>query len=222
MMGDRRLHQMRAAIYVRVSSDVQTVDNQLLELRSYVNARQWTIAGEFRDEGISGSKDRRPAPDRLMAEARRGKVDVICVWSLDRFGRSLAHVVTAVQDWHERGVAFVSLKEGLDLSTAAGRRQLHILGEFDRARLIEHTWAGLARARKQGKTLGRPARVLSTEDVERTATLSARDAAKTLRTSSARIIHSRRALLKTYPASGDFRLSIPSEIVDVEPQAIGL
>jgi DNA invertase Pin-like site-specific DNA recombinase len=118
---------MRAAIYCRVSSDAQTVDNQLLELQTYAATRQWTVAGTFRDEGVSGSKDRRPALDRLMADARRGKVDVICVWSLDRFGRSLAHVVTAVQELHERGVAFVSLKEGLDLSTAAGRLQLHIL-----------------------------------------------------------------------------------------------
>ena len=116
---------MRAAIYGRVSSDTQTVENQLQELQTYLATRQWTLAGEFRDEGVSGSKDRRPALDRLMAEARRGKVDVICVWSLDRFGRNLAHVVTAVQELHERGVAFVSLKEGLDLSTAAGRLQLH-------------------------------------------------------------------------------------------------
>jgi len=112
---------VRAALYCRVSSEAQTTDNQLLELRAYVATRRWTLAGEFRDEGVSGSKDRRPALDRLMTDARRGRVDVICVWSLDRFGRSLAHVVTAVQELHERGVAFVSLKEGLDLSTAAGR-----------------------------------------------------------------------------------------------------
>ena len=125
---------MRAAIYCRVSSDTQTVDNQLLELQAFVTARSWTLAGEFRDEGVSGSKDRRPALDRLMAEARRGRVDVICVWSLDRFGRSLSHVVAAVQELHERGIAFVSLKEGLDLSTAAGRLQLHILSALRRVR----------------------------------------------------------------------------------------
>ena len=149
---------MRAAIYCRVSTTDQHSENQIHDLRTYIAARQWTLAGEFRDEGVSGRKDRRPALDKLMAEARRGKVDVICVWSLDRFGRSLAHVVTAVQELHERGVAFVSLKEGLDLSTAAGRLQLHILsalGEFERARLIERTRAGLARARRQGTRLGR-------------------------------------------------------------------
>ena len=147
---------MRAAIYCRVSSDAQTVDNQLLELQTYIAARQWTLVGEFRDEGVSGSKDRRPALDQLMAEARRGKVDVIAVWSLDRFGRSLAHVVTAVQELHERGVAFVSLKEGLDLSARpladCSSTSSSALGEFERARLIERTrpaWrapAGKARA----------------------------------------------------------------------------
>jgi len=174
---------MRAAIYCRVSSDAQTVENQLQELQAYVAARHWTLAGVFRDEGVSGSKDRRPALDRLMTEARRGKVDVICVWSLDRFGRSLAHVVTAVQELHERGVAFVSLKEGLDLSTAAGRLQLHILsalGEFERARLIERTRAGLARARRQGTRLGRRPVRLAAATLAEVARLPVRDAARQL------------------------------------------
>jgi DNA invertase Pin-like site-specific DNA recombinase len=210
---------MRTAIYCRVSGDGQTVDNQLLELRTYVTARHWNVTGEFLDQGISGSKDRRPALDRLMAEARRGRLDAICVWSLDRFGRSLAHVVTTVQELHERGVAFVSLKEGLDLSTAAGRLQLHILsalGEFERARLIERTKAGLARARTQGKKLGRPARVLSGDDVERTATLSVRDAARTLRTSPSTIVRSRRVLLKTSSESADLRPSNSSKTEGIE------
>ena len=141
------------------------------------------LAGEFRDEGVSGRKDRRPALDRLMAEARRGRVDVICVWSLDRFGRSLAHLVTAVQELHERGVAFVSLKEGLDLSTAAGRLQPHIpsaLGEFERARLIERTRAGLARARPQGPRLGRLPVRLTAAQLTRVAALPVREAARQL------------------------------------------
>src|SRR5262249_27815930 len=162
------------------SSDAQTVDNQLLKLRAYIASRRWTVAGEFRDEGVSGSKDHRPALDRLMAEARRGRVDVICVWSLDRFGRSLAHVVTAVQELHERGTAFVSLREGLDFSTAAGRLQLHILsalGEFERARLIERTRAGLARARQQGTRLGRRPVRLTPAQLASVAALPVREAA---------------------------------------------
>jgi DNA invertase Pin-like site-specific DNA recombinase len=170
-------------LYSRVSSDSQTCDNQLLELRTSISTRQWTLAGEFQDEGVSGSKDRRPALDQLMADARRGRMDVICVWSLDRFGRSLAHVVTAVQELHERGVAFVSLKEGLDLSTAAGRLQLHILsalGEFERARLIERTKAGLTRARRQGIRLGRRPVRLAQAQLASVAHLAVRDAARAL------------------------------------------
>src|SRR5262245_42418335 len=159
--GSRRPREvpvMRAAIYCRVSPDAQTVDNQLPELQTYVTSRQWTLAGEFCDQAINGSKDRRPGLDRLMAEARRGRLDVICVWSLDRVGRSLAHVGTTVQELADRGVMFVSLREGLDLSTAAGRLQLHVLaalGQFEKERLIERTKAGLARARREGTRLGR-------------------------------------------------------------------
>jgi DNA invertase Pin-like site-specific DNA recombinase len=201
---------VRAAIYCRVSSDSQTVDNQLLELRAYVNTRQWALAGEFQDEGVSGSTDRRPALDRLMAEARRGRIDVICVWSLDRFGRSLAHVVTAVQELHERGVAFVSLKEGLDLSTAAGRLQLHILsalGEFERARLIERTKAGLARARRQGIRLGRRPVRLAAVQLTRVAHLPVRDAALALGVSVNTYRKARRALCQQSPAAESVNLA---------------
>src|SRR5262245_7773122 len=195
---------MRAACYVRVSSDAQTVDNQLLEIRAYVAARQWTPAGEYRDEGVSGSKDRRPALDRLMTEARRGRIDVIVVWSLDRFGRSLAHVVTTVQEMHERGVAFVSVKEGLDLSTAAGRLQLHILsalGEFERARLIERTKAGLARARRAGARLGRRPVRLTAAQLARVAALPVRQAARQLGVSVNTYQQARRAVCQqTSPA----------------------
>jgi len=195
---------VRAAIYCRVSSDTQTVDNQLHELRTYVSARQWTLAGEHRDECVSGSKDRRPALDRLMTDARRGRVDVIVVWSLDRFGRSLAHVVTAVQELHERGVAFVSLKEGVDLSTAAGRLQLHILsalGEFERARLIERTKAGLARARRQGTRLGRRPVRLTKDALAAVAGLPVRDAARQLGVSVNTYQKARRAVCQQTPAA---------------------
>jgi DNA invertase Pin-like site-specific DNA recombinase len=193
---------MRAAVYSRVSSDTQSVDNQLPELRAYVTARGWTPVGEFSDEGISGTKDRRPALDRLMAEARRGRYDVVCVWSLDRFGRSLAHVVSAVQELHERGIAFVSLREGLDLSTAAGRLQLHImaaLSEFERARLIERTKAGLARARREGIRLGRRPVRLSLAQLENVRHLPVREAARTLGVSVNTYQKARRALCHQTP-----------------------
>jgi DNA invertase Pin-like site-specific DNA recombinase len=202
---------VRVALYCRVSSDSQTVDNQLLELRTYIGTRQWTLVGEFQDEGVSGSKDCRPALDRLMADARRGRVDAICVWSLDRFGRSLAHVVTAVQELHERGVAFVSLKEGLDLSTAAGRLQLHILsalGEFERARLIERTKAGLARARRQGTRLGRRPVRLAAAKLAEVAHLPVRNAARQLGVSVNTYLKARRVYQQTSPADLEKRAQI--------------
>ncbi len=149
---------MKAAIYARVSTLDQEPENQLQELRQYVQARSWT-AQEYVDHGVSGTKDRRPALDRLVADARRRKVDTVVVWRLDRLGRSLKHLVTLLDELQALGVGFVSLGEGIDLQTPAGRLQLHILAalsEFERARIAERVAAGLARARREGTTLGRP------------------------------------------------------------------
>ena len=148
---------MRAAIYARVSTLDQEPENQLQELRRYVEARGWT-AQEYVDHGVSGTKDRRPALDRLVADARRRKLDTVVVWRLDRLGRSLKHLVTLLDELQAFGVGFVSLDEGIDLQTPAGRLQLHILAalsEFERCRIAERVRAGLARARSQGKRLGR-------------------------------------------------------------------
>src|SRR4030095_15319808 len=95
----------RAAIYARVSTTEQTCDNQLLELRRYCDARGWQ-ATEYVDTGLSGSEDPRPALDRLMADAKRRKVDVVVCWKLDRFGRSLAHLINAIQALTDAGVGF--------------------------------------------------------------------------------------------------------------------
>ncbi len=148
---------MKAAIYARVSTLDQEPENQLQELRRYVEARGWT-AQEYVDHGVSGTKDRRPALDRLVADARRRKLDTVVVWRLDRLGRSLKHLVTLLDELQALGVGFVSLDEGIDLQTPAGRLQLHILAalsEFERCRIAERVKAGLARAKAQGKRLGR-------------------------------------------------------------------
>ncbi len=148
---------MKAAIYARVSTLDQEPENQLQELRRYVEARGWT-AQEYVDHGVSGTKDRRPALDRLVADARRRKLDTVVVWRLDRLGRSLKHLVTLLDELQAFGVGFVSLGEGIDLQTPAGRLQLHILAalsEFERCRIAERVKAGLARAKAQGKRLGR-------------------------------------------------------------------
>jgi DNA invertase Pin-like site-specific DNA recombinase len=152
---------MRAAIYARVSTFDQEPENQLVEIRRYVAARGWT-AVEYVDRGVSGAKDRRPELDHLLIDARRRRFDVLVVWRLDRLGRNLRHLITLLEELQVLGIAFVSLNEGIDATTPAGKLQMHILGaiaEFERARIAERVKAGLQRAKAQGKRLGRPRKV---------------------------------------------------------------
>ena len=150
---------MKVALYARVSTHDQTAENQLLELRQYIAARGWTAIEEYVDQGVSGSKDRRPALDRLVADVRRHHVQAVACWRLDRLGRNLRHLVLLLDEWQSRGIAFITLGEGIDTSTPAGRLVAGVLAsiaEFERARIQERIHAGLARARAQGKRLGRP------------------------------------------------------------------
>ncbi len=178
---------LRAAIYARVSTFDQEPENQLADLRKYVQARGWS-AHEYTDKGISGAKDRRPALDALVRDAKRRKLDVLVCWRLDRLGRNLRHLILLLDELQALGVAFVSLQEGIDATTPAGRLQLHILGaiaEFERARIAERVTAGLARARKQGKQLGRPEKVVSESILAPVRGLPVREAAKKLGVSPA-------------------------------------
>ena len=175
-------HPSRAAIYARVSTLDQEPGNQLHELVRYCDARGWQ-AVEYVDHGVSGSKDKRPALDTLLKDARRRKVDVVVCWRLDRLGRSLKHLITLLDELAALGVAFVSLAEGIDATTPAGKLQMHILGaiaEFERARIAERVKAGLQRARKQGQQLGRPRFQLPQEAIEQARGLSVRSAARKL------------------------------------------
>jgi DNA invertase Pin-like site-specific DNA recombinase len=158
---------MRSAIYAGVSTLEQEPENQLAELRRYVEARGWS-AVEYVDRGVSGSKDRRPALDALLTDAKRRRFDVLVCWRLDRLGRNLKHLVGLLDDLQALGVAFVSLAEGIDATTSAGKLQMHILAaiaEFERSRIVERVKAGLARARGQGKRLGRPRKMRLPIDV---------------------------------------------------------
>jgi DNA invertase Pin-like site-specific DNA recombinase len=130
---------------------------QLRELRQYAERRGWLVAGEYVDH-ISGSKDSRPHLNRLMADAHQRRFDAVVVWKIDRFGRSLKHLVTALADLAAYGVAFVSLRDNLDLSTPSGRLMFHVvaaMAEFERELIRERVRAGLANARAKGKRLGR-------------------------------------------------------------------
>lgn len=193
---------VRAAIYARVSTLDQEPENQLRELRAYATARDWT-AGEYIDHGVSGAKERRPALDRLLLDAKRRRFDVLVCWRLDRLGRNLRHLVTMLDDLQSLGVSFVSLGEAIDTTTPAGRLQLHVLGalaEFERGRIAERVKAGLARARAKGQRLGRPAHHISDDDLHRTASLSVRKAAQALGVPAA-VLHRARLSRKLSEAS---------------------
>jgi DNA invertase Pin-like site-specific DNA recombinase len=180
----------RVALYARVStSNGQTTETQLHELREQASIRGWTVYREYVDEGISGSgRVKRPALDALIADARRGRFDVVCVWALDRIGRNLKHLVSLLEDFESVGVKFLSLKEGLDLGSAAGRLQLHILAalsEFERSRVQELVRAGISRARAQGRRCGRPEVIAPEERLAPVRGLSVREAARRLGVSHA-------------------------------------
>ena len=153
------MREQRVALYARVSMLVgQNPEMQLTELREYAARRGWQVVGEFVDR-TSGAKEQRPALNLLMADARQRKFDLIAVWKLDRFGRSLRHLVNALAEFEALGVAFISLRDNLDLGTPAGRLMFQIIGamaEFERALIRERVRAGLAHARSKGKRLGRP------------------------------------------------------------------
>jgi len=149
----------RVAIYGRVSTDGQSVDLQVTELREYAIRRDWRIVEEYLDVGVSGSRESRPALNRLMNDARQRKFDIILVWKIDRFGRSLKHLVNSLAELESVGVAFVSLRDSLDLSSPAGRLMAQLLGaisEFERSLIIERVRAGILSARNKGRRLGRP------------------------------------------------------------------
>jgi DNA invertase Pin-like site-specific DNA recombinase len=148
------------ALYARVSTlNNQDPEMQLAELREYAGRRGWQIVEEFTDQGVSGCKESRPALNRMMADACRRRFDAILVWKIDRFGRSLKHLVNALAELAALGVAFISLRDNLDLSTPSGRLMFQIIGamaEFERALTQERVRAGLRNARAKGRRLGRP------------------------------------------------------------------
>jgi DNA invertase Pin-like site-specific DNA recombinase len=153
----------KVGLYARVSTvgHGQDPEVQLRELRVHAERYGWHEIEEYVDRGVSGSKDRRPALDRLMADARAGKLSTVAVWKIDRFGRSLKHVLTALDEFRSLGIDFVSATEAIDTSTPAGKMIFSVIAaiaEFERGICVERVRSGLAKARAAGKRLGRPQR----------------------------------------------------------------
>ena len=144
---------MRVGLYARVSTqNGQSPEMQTRELQEYCALRKWTVVSTYVDEGVSGSKESRPQLNRLMADARRRRFDAVLCWKIDRFGRSLKHLVNALADLDAYGVAFISLKDNLDLSTPSGRLMFQIVGamaEFERALIQERVKAGQRPAHRE-------------------------------------------------------------------------
>src|SRR5262245_42861977 len=153
---------MLTAIYGRVSTNEQNAGMQLEELRAYCQRRQWSIVEEFIDSGVSGSKESRPALNRLLADAKRRKFDCVLVYRYDRFARSLRQLVNALCEFDSLGIHFVSLHEGVDTSTPTGRVVFCIfasIAEFERELIRGRVRSGLAAAKARGVQLGRRAKV---------------------------------------------------------------
>jgi DNA invertase Pin-like site-specific DNA recombinase len=150
-----------AAIYARVSTNGQTTDNQVRELRKVARRHGWKVAAEYIDHGVSGAKgrDERPELDRLLKAANRREFDLIMAWSVDRLGRSLQHLVGFLDEIHAKGVDLYLHQQNIDTSTPSGKAMFQMAGvfaEFERSMIQERVRAGLDRAREQGKVLGRP------------------------------------------------------------------
>jgi DNA invertase Pin-like site-specific DNA recombinase len=145
----------------------QDPEMQLRELREYAKHRELVIIDEYIDR-MTGSKDSRPALNRLMADACQRRFDAVLVWKLDRFGRSLRHLVNAIAELEALGVAFISFRDNLDLTTPSGRLMFQIIGamaEFERALIQERVRAGLRNAKAKGKKLGRPRAIVNIEEI---------------------------------------------------------
>ena len=195
---------MKVALYARVSTSDQNCAAQLQELGSYCITRTWDVYDRYVDAGISGAKDRRPELDRLMKDAKSRRFDAVVVTKLDRFSRSLSHMVSQLEELQAAGVRFLAINQGIDTGkdNPTGRLMVHLLtsfAEFERDLIRERTCAGIVYARSQGKRLGRPRVVVDRTKVQdmRDAGLSWTDIAWALKISRSA---ARRSCAKIVPA----------------------
>ncbi len=160
----------RVALYARVSTTDQSTDSQLLDLRRYFSERGWDIFKEYVDEGISGTKDSRPALNELMDNAKKRRFDVVLVWRFDRFARSTRHLINALEEFKNLKIDFVSYQENIDTSSPLGSAIFTIISavaQLEKDIIAERVKAGLRRAKENGKRLGRPAAEIDPAEVHR-------------------------------------------------------
>ena len=176
----------RVALYVRVSTDHQSVKNQEIELQVVAERHGWQVVTVFKDQGISGAKgrDQRPGFDKLLKAVSRREFDMVAAWSVDRLGRSLIDLVGVLQELHAKHVDLYLHQQGIDTTTPSGKAMFQMMGvfaEFERSMIRERVLVGLARARAEGTRLGRPSTVA--DDAAKVQTIrAARAAGKSIRT----------------------------------------
>jgi DNA invertase Pin-like site-specific DNA recombinase len=159
----KEVWQMKtAAIYARVSTNKQSCDNQLVDLRQIANRNGWVVVSEFVDQGISGAKSDRPGLDALLKDATRRKFDVVMCWDISRLGRSLPHLVSVMEEMRALSVDLFFHQQAIDTTSPAGKLCFQIFGslaEWERELIRERIRVGLHRARAQGVRLGRPSKM---------------------------------------------------------------
>ncbi len=151
---------MKVALYARVSGADQNVETQLIPLRDFCRTMGYEVIGEFVDDGWSGKDLKRPQFEHLLAAVRAKRVEAVVVYKLDRIGRSLKHLLNLFEEFRNRGVEFISLTQNINTQTPEGKmfwQMLGVFAEYERELIVARTNAGLARAVRQGKKLGRPA-----------------------------------------------------------------
>lgn len=182
----------RAALYARVSTLDQTTTNQLYDLRQMAQQRGIEIVEEFVDHGISGARTRRPALDKMMADAHRGKFDVVLIWACDRIARSVRHFLEVLDELNHLNIEFVSFREQLDTGGPLGRAVVVIISaiaELERSLIIERVRAGMRRAKLEGRHIGRAPLQVDRPALlrDRATGMSLQDLAKTYRISKASV-----------------------------------
>ena len=201
---------MTVAIYCRVSTMDQSIEMQRSDLRRYCDQRGVEIFKEYGDEGVSGTKDRRPALDALMEDARKRRFDAVLCWRFDRFARSTKHLISALDEFRHLGIEFMSYQENIDTGSPLGKAMFTIvaaIAELERSIIVERIRGGIRRAREQGKRLGR--RPLTDPSLLRTV-LQMKAQGKSIRAIAEATKVSKSFVHKTCKKSGLQTLEIPA------------